>query len=188
MAGYTYTTVGDQSICRLTFPHQSGSDRSVTGSDADRTGTHDWPELMRLAMQFARVRCTSVEDARDIAQDALLALVADPSAVRDPVSWLFVVTRRLAAKRRAQNRFRPLDGTLLLGLRSQSWADRPTAAALVRWLRTNRRLDTRDRRVLSLVAMGRTHAEIAARIGCSRRDVGQYIRIALRHVERRAKT
>jgi RNA polymerase sigma factor (sigma-70 family) len=139
----------------------------------------EWWELTRIARRFARLWSNNVADAEDIAQDAILALFQQATRVRDPLAWLFTVTRHIAARRHILRQRLPIAPDVLPTGCSALQDDRPGVAVALRLVRADPRLSPRDRVVLSLMALGYTHREIAARIGCSRSDIGQYLSRAL---------
>ena len=138
--------------------------------------TEDWSALTRAAIRFARLWRFHGEDAEDIAQQALLALVRSKRPIHAPLDWLFIVTRRLAL--RARSRERQLRAVLS---EQRACGEVPVAAAgtgltvSLHRLASDQTLTVRDRRILIWTAFGYSHAEIAHRLNCARADVGQYV-------------
>src|SRR5262245_42023937 len=64
----------------------------------------DWVALSNAARAFSRRWVHCVDDARDVAQDALVQLLTAAGTVREPLPWLFVTTRRIAARRQRGER------------------------------------------------------------------------------------
>jgi DNA-directed RNA polymerase specialized sigma24 family protein len=113
----------------------------------------------------------------------MMRLVERKAAVRNPLPWLFVVTRRVAVKRRRDDHLSFVDPTSPTLQRVPLVHDeRPSFAAVAHALRKVSSLTVKDRHVLALVAAGYTHAEIAARLLCRRRDVGQYVSRAMKRL------
>jgi DNA-directed RNA polymerase specialized sigma24 family protein len=113
-----------------------------------------------VALAFSRRFHAPVEDTEDIAQEALLKLVAYGAKIEDPVAWLFVVVRRLH-QRRLRRSQRPLP---------------PAPTSFDPWPGVELSIDTR--RLLGLVSprsrsavclsfAGYTEREAADRLGCS---------------------
>src|SRR5262249_5054998 len=102
--------------------------------------------------------------------------------IRDPVSWLFVVTRRLAAKSERLHDLWVSEDVLFSSGREPAAAFRHALPSLLRKLIRHRQLSPRDRRILVLAAMGYSPAEIADRIRCSRQNIGQYVSRAMRRL------
>jgi RNA polymerase sigma factor (sigma-70 family) len=152
----------------------------VTARNTDQAW--DWDSIGRTVLGFARLWSRRPEDACDVAQDALLRLITKRTEVRDPIPWLFVVTRRLASKRLHSERQFPVQ-YLVSEPRSEPRTNRShDLGDALRFLLRETRLGARDRRILVLVALGFTHSEIASRLGCHRRDVGQYVSRAMAHL------
>jgi RNA polymerase sigma factor (sigma-70 family) len=150
---------------------------------AQDSPAQDWSALTRAAIRFARLWRLAGEDAEDIAQQALLALVRSKRPIHAPLDWLFVVTRRLTL--RARTREQQLRAALS---ERQACRDVPVAAARdaltvsLHSLATDHTLPLRDRRILIWTAVGYSHAEIARRLNCSRADVGQYVARARKRI------
>ena len=137
----------------------------------------DWAALSDIAYRLARRWTRSTEDARDVAQDALVQLIVGRATVREPIPWLVVATRRLAARRTRRQTELPID---LAHARTIHAIDNtPHAVLLDLMFGSSRQLTARDRTVLSMIRCGYTHKEVALALHCSRRDIGQYVSRAL---------
>lgn len=159
-------------------------DDGTPKSPEDAGPTRDWEALATTALRLARVWTRCADEAHDVAQEALLRLLKD-FRVRQPVPWLYVTTRNLARRyRRLANRYSMLELDQLC-----SHVGDPTIARsfLRRLICTDRNLSARQRRILLLVVIGHTHVEIAERIGCARRDVGQHATRAVRRLQKSAR-
>lgn len=123
-----------------------------------------------LARRFARHWCNP-SDAEDAAQDVLLRFIRQHERPRNDVTWFYVVTRRVchrmqvrvAAQREAEESY----GRSLVRLDADNAA--LDVASVLRALRA------RDRTILQMVWSGIPAREIAARLGCKTRDVGQLV-------------
>jgi DNA-directed RNA polymerase specialized sigma24 family protein len=136
--------------------------------------TTDWPALSRTARSFARLWCFDREAAKDVAQDALVTLLSRKNGVRSVHAWLFVVTRRLARRRAASAS--PIIIPLHLASRGPACTrDRQYPLTLLHRVLREATLSIDERRLLIWISLGRTHAEIASYMRCSRRDVGQRV-------------
>jgi DNA-directed RNA polymerase specialized sigma24 family protein len=145
-------------------------------------------DLWLLARREATRRCSSDLSPDDVAQEVLMAFVQQRTAVRDPRAWVTSVTRRVAFKLDARNQrcvpstvetdiAPPIPSNLRIDLR-----------------RALGQLDARTLKLLSWTIRGETHLEIAARLGCARRDIGTLVHrarqrtAALAGVDLRKKT
>ncbi len=134
----------------------------------------DWALLHRVALGFACFWCKNRDDAHDVAQEAIAALVTRRDAVRKPLPWLFVATRRAAtrlARREGQRR-----------QSEQVWLDAPPSIrretapdTIIDVTLHQSLLSASQKRLLLYHGFGYTHAEIARRLGCSRHDVGSLL-------------
>ena len=129
---------------------------------------------------FARDRCRTAATAEDIAQEALVRFLRRSNDVRDPYSWLFVVTRRIAQRARRLDLSR---SQVEAGLEHVTPSDfLGDGVRALRNLLHHPMLSIRDRRVLAWVIVGYTQSEIAQRLGCSRGHVAQYVARARRRL------
>ncbi len=119
--------------------------------------------LLEAARHMARRWSRRPEDVDDLAQEALLKLVAVGSEVQKPLAWLKVIVRRLAWR---QIRGAPEAGDLLPGvdILFDPWQCRDEWMDLGDALRT---LPRRTQAALVLVAQGHTEREIALALRCS---------------------
>jgi RNA polymerase sigma factor (sigma-70 family) len=133
--------------------------------------------LLRAAARMALRWCKSRELAEDVAQDAVVRLLAQQTRPRNEPAWMFVVVRRLCnherlaamERRAAEDAFRARDGWTGYALDLQ--LDVGTVLSHLR---------PRERRVLLLVVYGFPASGIARRLGCKERDVGQLVARARR--------
>jgi RNA polymerase sigma factor (sigma-70 family) len=136
----------------------------------------DWAQVRLDALHFAKLWCPNLPDAEDVAQDAIVSLLSHVDRIDNVQNWLFVVTKRLAfrAIRTRVSRFP------LLSPASRQNENRVALEqrSLIHHVVKDRVLRTRDRRLIWLAMIGCSHAQIAARIGCSARDIGQHLRRA----------
>lgn len=116
--------------------------------------------------------CRSVADAEDVAQEALIRLIAVKETPANIPAWLFVVTRRLCnrirlrdlARRSAEAEYDP----------AVRWSD-PAIELRLDVKTILSRLGTRDRRLMLRVIAGEVSSAIATEFGCRVRDVGQMV-------------
>ena len=124
--------------------------------------------LWRLARTQASRWCPPGQSPDDIAQEVLLAYVRQRSTISSPRAWIALVARRIAAKHRAKASRAPQSGES-----EEARSSLPDIQIDLR--RALRQLDPLSRKLLSWTARGDTHTEIAARLGCARRDVGTLV-------------
>jgi RNA polymerase sigma factor (sigma-70 family) len=145
------------------------------------SSTMNWSALRRSAVTFARLWCSRAPDVEDVAHEALLAYIQHQQDVRDPLHWLFIVTRRQAMRLLMTEQPSSLSDSgpclATAGNRCECQADIDAVLRLI--LRTHA-LPVKTRRILVLFTLGHTHKEIALRLGCSRADVGQLLSRALK--------
>ena len=152
----------------------------------------DWGALRTVAAHFARVHGASRDDAEDIAQEALLNLHRRRDRVREPIDWLFIVTRRLTARTRAAGstsfsaRTAASRQSINQSINQSMTAPAVSSEGLLRRLAQASGLTMRQRRLLILVAQGFTHQEIALRLGSSRSAIGHQVARAVHRLERGA--
>lgn len=96
---------------------------------------------------------------------------------QEPAAWLFVVTRRLAHRRRRRDDSRTL-AELGYALDARSWDVRADIEIDAKTILG--RLGDRDRRLILLMIEGATSSEIASEMRCQTRDVGQIVSRARR--------
>lgn len=113
--------------------------------------------LVEVALSFARMY--GAQDAEDLAQDALLRLLTERNQIRDPVAWLYVVVRRLHARRAHHS-----TSSFAAPLKVDPW---PLIELSLDAQRLSRSLHSRERRSLSLSLAGFSESESAGRLGCS---------------------
>lgn len=127
----------------------------------------------RMALRW----CRSEADAEDVAQEAVLRLLARPQPPANIPAWLFVVTRRLCNRIRLRDlarRSAEMESALPAG-----WNDPPIELCLdVQSILA--RLSARDRRLMLQVLAGEVSSAIAVEFGCRERDVGQMVARARR--------
>jgi RNA polymerase sigma factor (sigma-70 family) len=123
------------------------------------SGSFD-PALTGVALSLAHHFGARGTDAEDIAQDALLKLIAYRDTVEEPIPWLYVVVRRLQ-----QRRNRHLEALALRTLRPID--PRPALELLIDTRQLIRSLPPRQQRSIFLSLAGFTERETAARLGCS---------------------
>ena len=144
-------------------------------------------KLSWMARRFAWRWCSSKEEACDIAQEALVGLLAQKPRIHSHTAWLFVVTRRLACRDHYADHSRCRSASSATpALEARTDPGSQYAYVLVHKLLRDTRLSARDKRVLSWIASGYTHAEIATYLGCTRRNVGQYVARARKRAMRLA--
>lgn len=120
--------------------------------------------------------CRAPDEALDVAQEAVVRLLQGESLPGNVGAWLFVVTRRLSHRRHLRDVART--GAEL------AFAERPRHCPDLD-LRIDvdtviSRLGARDRDLLTQLALGSLSREIAERLGCQVRDVGQMVARARR--------
>jgi RNA polymerase sigma factor (sigma-70 family) len=136
--------------------------------------------LLDLARRMASHWCRGLDEAHDVAQEAILRLLRSGAQPENPAAWLYVVTRRLAHRRHSRDLAR-VDAELAFAARAQRRPD------LDLWIDVGSvvsRLGERDRELLTQVVLGAVSSEIAARFGCHVRDVGQMVSRARRKARR----
>jgi len=125
-------------------------------------------DARRMALRW----CRSVADAEDVAQEAVMRLIAVKETPVNIPAWLFVVTRRLCnrirlrdlARRSAEDEYDP-------GVRRSD----PAIELCLDVETILSRLGTRDRRLMLRVIAGEVSSAIAIEFGCRVRDVGQMV-------------
>lgn len=127
---------------------------------------------LRLARRMARRWGVSPADADDLAQEAIVRLLQSATRPERMAAWLFVVTRRLAARRHA-DALRRADA-------ERHYHDllpaphTPTDRLLDAW-HVLQSLRPAQRTLLLLVAEGYVSREIAAELHRKERDIGQLV-------------
>ncbi|HYK02940.1 MAG TPA: RNA polymerase sigma factor [Thermoanaerobaculia bacterium] len=128
--------------------------------------------LIQTARRQAARWCGSAADAEDIAQEAVLRLIRQAQTPDNIITWLFVVTRRLAHRRMLRERTRTgaeqafSETHMTNGLRVELVLDVGGILS---------RLKEKDARLLTDVAEGKSSLEISAGFGCSIGNVGQMV-------------
>ena len=128
----------------------------------------------RMALRWCRTHA----DADDVAQDAVLRLLAEKQPPANIPAWLFVVTRRLCNRVRLRDLARQ-------SAELQSWPPAGGSSDPPVELRLDlqsilARLGPRDRRLILRVIAGEVSSAIAVEFGCRERDVGQMVARARR--------
>jgi RNA polymerase sigma factor (sigma-70 family) len=142
-------------------------------------------ELAEFSFRCARKWGTSVEDAHDVAQEAMLRYFSSWRGVREPRTWLSVVVRRLChllKQRRVQSEAARLALAEHLEVTSAPAAETRTEAR-----RLMSKARAQDREILLLSAAGFTHREIAAKIACHEKSVGVLLQRAAKRLLRGTK-
>ena len=128
--------------------------------------------LIQTARRQAARWCGSSADAEDIAQEAVLRLLRQARSPDNVVTWLYVVTRRLAHRRSVRERTRT-------GAEQTFTETHMTAALRVELVLDVggilSRLKENDARLLTDVAEGKSSIEISVGFGCSIGNVGQMV-------------
>lgn len=149
------------------------------GGVVDRPFDPDWVEL---AIRFSRRFAPSGADADDLAQEALLRLLAQSRPVANPAPWLYVVVRRLAGRRRRQ---------------LASRADVAPPATIDPWPELELQLDAealmaglspRGRAALAMAFAGCSETEMAAALGCSVKSLERSLHRARAALRARRRT
>jgi DNA-directed RNA polymerase specialized sigma24 family protein len=142
----------------------------------------DCSSLRQLAYRFARHWGCADSDAEDVAQEALLAALA--KLQKGPTTltygWFYVVTRRLASKRRAHD------------IRERSRNSQASTVALlpndhsilVSEIKHLPSLTARDRDLLRGLLDDRSHAQIAAALGWGTKSVGIRVRRLIQKIQK----
>lgn len=134
-------------------------------------------KLLHDAQRMALRWCHSSADVEDVAQEAVIRLIAAKKAPANVPAWLFVVTRRLC------NRIRLRELARLSVERDYHSAARWSEPAVELRLDVEAvlaRLNARDRRLMLRVLAGEVSSAIAREFGCRERDVGQMVARARR--------
>lgn len=146
-----------------------------------RSSPQSLASLLPLALGMARRFRLSQEDVEDLAQEVLLQLLINRCPVREPRLWIWTAMVHLVGKIRT----RPEE---LVGLPEDVPAGvGDPAAALDLELDFKLLLDRLKppaRRILELVAEGRSHREIAKALGCPVNQVGKKLARAIRQARR----
>lgn len=128
-------------------------------------------QLLRDARRMASRWCRSRADAEDVAQEAVIRLLASKSTPANVPGWLFVVTRRLSNRVRLRDLARrSAEAAYDYGVQG----DAPVELRLD-LERILSRLGARDRRLMLRVIAGEVSSAIAIEFGCHERDVGQMV-------------
>jgi RNA polymerase sigma factor (sigma-70 family) len=125
-------------------------------------------DARRIALRW----CRSSADAEDVAQEAVIRLMAAKETPQNIPAWLYVVTRRLC------NRVRLRDLARRLAEEGYDYGVQRSETAIDLRLDVERilsRLGTRDRRLMLRVLAGEVSSAIAVEFGCRERDVGQMV-------------
>jgi len=136
--------------------------------------------LLQIAKRIA-VRWSRADEAEDVAQEALTRMIASGAEPDNATAWLYVVTRRVAYRRRARELARTRAEHSYM---SASYRGDPSAELLLDIDAALRMLPHRDRSLLTHVARGAVASEIAREFGCEVRDVGQMVARARKKVRR----
>jgi DNA-directed RNA polymerase specialized sigma24 family protein len=123
----------------------------------------------------------SVQDAEDVAQEAVIRLLSAGVTPDNAAAWLYVVTRRLANRRRIRELARQNAERCYL---SCAQCCEMNVDLLIDIGSALNRLPHRDRSLLTHVAVGAVASEIARTFDCQVRDVGQMVARARRKVRR----
>jgi DNA-directed RNA polymerase specialized sigma24 family protein len=154
-------------------------ERALTREQA--AWSFDWGELQRTALQFARLWARRSDEAQEVAQDAIVALFACAGEVRNPIPWLFVVTRRLLHRTERRER-RRIEGEQIWAHDTRQCGLRRSTDTVLRSLVSCRNISVKQRRLLLYRGIGYTDAEIAWLLSCPRSSVGPMMARAVRRV------
>lgn len=147
---------------------------------ARRFHDQELAELLPLATRLARWGGAG-QASEDIAQEALLALLASTRTIRDPRSWLGTVVRRATARHFAERRRRT---ALALSLPPPPNRYPFSLEEHIMLREAGCRLSPRDRAILNLKLRGMSYEEIAERTGIATDSVGTSVSRAFRRVRR----
>lgn len=130
----------------------------------------DWGALSRHAVRLAAAMGARPSQAADLAQEAILRLVARQD-VRHPKAWLRTVVRRLLHQFRRKPVEESLEALDERALRSDD--SRADLSIQIRRVLADLRGD--DRKILLMTLVGLKQREIGRRMGWSVRSVGSRI-------------
>ena len=136
---------------------------------------------LEAARRIARLWCRRAEDADDAAQEAVLRLLQSDPRPANVVPWLYVVTKRLCARRTVRETARAEAEVVFESRRFDAPID-PDLRVDVSGVLD--RLNSRDRRLLTALLEGAVSSEVAAVFGCHVRDVGQLVARARRNARK----
>lgn len=128
--------------------------------------------LIQMARRLSGRWCASPADAEDVAQEAVVRLLAQSRPPDNPATWLFVVTRRVAHRSVLRERMRTnaenafSETHLQPGPRLDLFLD---VGAILSRLRHH------DAKLLTDVAEGRSSLEISVAFDCAIGNVGQMV-------------
>ena len=138
--------------------------------------------LLERARQAALRWCRCASDADDVAQEAVLRLLAQDVPPTNVCGWLSVVTRRMAGRQREREQRRAkAESAFALCAEPQHDPDLFLDVGLVLTS-----IGKRDRAVLLRIVEGAHSRDIAAEFGCGVRDVGQMVARARQKARRTA--
>jgi RNA polymerase sigma factor (sigma-70 family) len=143
----------------------------------DAVGEENWIALRQLALRFARLWCSEVEHAEDVAHEALLALFRRRHLVRDERAWLFIAIRGIALRSKARYQKR----LSVCNTAADSFVVKATPGidesdVMLKMLLDDRSLDGRDRRVVLLLMLGYSQREVALRLGQSQSAISRTLK------------
>ena len=125
-----------------------------------------------LAKRMARRWTRSHADAEDVAQDAMILLLRSGRKPERLAPWMFVVTRRVAARRSARDTRR---ADVERTFHDLHYCARISRDRVIDALTILTRLGRVYRLVLTRVVQGRVSREIAEELGRKERDIGQLV-------------
>lgn len=128
-------------------------------------------ELLQVAARMAVRWCPSQVDAQDVAQDAVMRLLTQKQLPENVVTWLFVVTRRLAHRRTLRERSRAEAESAFADERD--WSAQIDQTLDVESVLA--RLKPTQRTLLLYVAEGWGTRDIAHVLGCAPGNVGTMV-------------
>lgn len=137
---------------------------------------------LSAARRLARRWCDSTADADDVAQEAVVRLLRHNPLPCNLWGWLFVVTRRIAARAHERD-VRRTHAESAFASQPACTGDPDLLLDIGRILAS---MSPRERALLLRVAEGVQSRDIAAELGCQTRDVGQLVSRARRKARRKA--
>lgn len=135
--------------------------------------------LWQQALRDAHARFGALPDLEDLVQDAFVLLMQQEERIENPRAWLRVTTWRLLANLR-----RTSHSDDELPARREDVGTADSVGLRIDLNTVVRRLTPRERRLLSHLAQGLSHREIAHELGVGWKSVGARVQRLRRKVHR----